>query len=217
MTNSLDNSQTNRRAVIRENNFTERKVKDNKTEDFMEPNIMEQVNLLDKSPINLSLSQFLDGQELKREDVDNLLLSTLEEVEKRNRNSNEPIDMKNYSIQQENHIKLEDGSGRNSFMALIAGPYMSLTTEENNHIKYLVDKTQHILKSCCPVTLYQARVGHFMGTLSMDDMLKVFSLSRQAQNFMHYNKMLNVPFFKELTTRYFFDNKMFDLLLNILF
>ena len=211
MTDSLENSQTNRRAVIKENNFIERKVKDNKAEDFMEPNIMEQVNLLDKTPINLSLSQFLDGQELRQEDVDNLLLSTLEEVETRNKNSNEAIDMKNYSFQQENHIKLEDGSGRNSSTALISGPYMSLTTEENNRIKYLVDQTQQILKSCCPVTLYQARVGNFMGTLSMDDMLKVFTLSRQAQNFMHYNTMLNVPFFKELTTRYFFDNKMFDL------
>ena len=211
MTDSLDNSQTNRQAVIKENKFTERKVKDNKAEDFMEPNIIEQVNLLDKTPINLSLSQFLDGQELRQEDVDNLLLSTLEEVETRNKNSNEAIDMKNYSFQQENHIKLEDGSGRNSSTALISGPYMSLTTEENNRIKYLVDKTQQILKSCCPVALYQARVGNFMGTLSMDDMLKVFTLSRQAQNFMHYNTMLNVPFFKELTTRYFFDNKMFDL------
>ena len=209
MTDNLENLQTNRRAVIKEKDFTERKVKDNKTEDLLEINIMEQVNLLEKTPINLSMSQFLDGHELRREDVDNLLLSTLEEVETRNRNSNEPIDLKNYSSQQKNHIKPENGSdeqfercGRNSFITLISGPYMSLTTEENNRIKHLVDQTQQILKSCCPVTLYQARVGNFMGTLSMDDMLKVFTLSRQAQNFMHYNKMLNVPFFRELTTRY---------------
>ena len=62
ITENLDTSQTNRRPVIKENDFTERKVQDNKTEDFMEPNIMEQVNLLEKTPIYLSLSQFLDGQ-----------------------------------------------------------------------------------------------------------------------------------------------------------
>merc|ERR1712110_1028014 len=208
MTETHENSQTNRRGVITEIGSAERKVKDEKTDNFMEPNIMEQINLLEKSPIYLSMGQFLDGYELGQDDVDNLLISTLEEVEKRNRNSNEPLDLKNYSRQNITHVKLEDGcdeknsiGGTKSLISVLAGPYMSLTTEENNRINNLVGKTQQILKSCCPVSLYQARIGQFMGTMSMEDMLKIFTLSRKATNFMHYNKMQNVPFFKELTTR----------------
>ena len=208
MTEKLENSQTNRRAVIKEIGSSERKVKDEITDNFMEPNIMEQINMVEKSPIFLSMGQFLDGYELGQNEVDNLLISTLEEVEKRNRNSNEPLDLKNYPRQNYNHIKLEDGcdeknhrGGSKSFISELAGPYMLLTTEESNRINNLVGETQQILKSCCPVALYQARVGHFMGTMGIEDMLKIFALSRKASNFMHYNKMQNVPFFKELTTR----------------
>ena len=208
MTETHENSQTNRRGVITEIGSAERKVKDERTDNFMEPNIMEQINLLERSPIYLSMGQFLDGYELGQDDVDNLLISTLEEVEKRNRNSNEPLDLKNYSRQNITHVKLEDGcdeknsiGGTKSLISVLAGPYMSLTTEENNRINNLVGKTQQILKSCCPVSLYQARIGNFMGILSMEDMFKLFTLSRKATNFVHYNKMLNVPFFTELTTR----------------
>jgi len=207
MTETLENSLSNRRAVIKENTSAEIKKEDNVNDDFMEPNIMERVNLLEKTPIYLSMAQFLDGYELGREDVDNLLLSTLEEVETRNRNSNEPLDLKNYTRQQlkfENEspeIRENYSSSTNSLVALMSGPYMSLTIEENNCVKNLVDRTQLILKSCCPVSLYQARIGNFMGTLSLEDMLKVFTLSRQCHNFVHYNKMQNVPYFNELTTR----------------
>ena len=198
MTETPENTLSNRRAVIIENASAEIKKEDNLIDDFMEPNIMERVNLFEKTPIHLSMAQFLDGYELGRDDVDKLLLSTLDEVETRNRNSNEPLDLKNYTRQQ---LNFENESPGNSSIALMSGPYMSLTIEENNCIKNLVDRTQLIIKSCCPVSLYQARVGNFMGTLSLEDMLRVFTLSRQCHNFVHYNKMQNVPYFNELTTR----------------
>ena len=206
MTENLENSPSNRRAVIIENTSSERK--DQVNDEYMEPSIMERVNLYDKTPFYLSVSQFLDGYELGSEDVDNLLLSTLEEVETRNRNLNEPLDLKNYNTRQ--YLKFENESDEicgnysgstSSLIAAMSGPYMSLTIEENNSLKDLVDRTQRILKSCCPVSLYQARIGHFMGTLSTADMLKVFTLSRQCHNFVHYHKMQNVPYFTELTTR----------------
>ena len=50
-------------------------------------------------------------------------------------------------------------------------------------------------------SLYQARVGQYLGTLTMEDMLEVFSISRKAQNFFHYTAMRSVPGFNELTTR----------------
>ena len=50
-------------------------------------------------------------------------------------------------------------------------------------------------------SLYQARVGLYLGTLTMEDMLEVFSISRKAQNFFHYTAMRSVPGFNELTTR----------------
>ena len=199
-------------------NASERKVKDEKAnDDFMEPNIMETVDLLEKSPIFVSMGQFLDGYELGREDVDNLLLSTLEEVENRNRTSNEPLDLKDYTRRQESNLearKRDTGSNeenhRSSKLSDLLGPYMSLTTEENNCIKRLMDNTQQIIKSCCPVSLYQARIGMFMGTLSMEDMLRVFSLSRKATNYMHYKTMQRVPFFNELTTRYVYSTYLLD-------
>ena len=208
MTVTTEKSQANRRADITEIGSAEKKVKDEITDNFMEPNIMEQINLLEKSPIYLSMGQFLDGYELGQDEVDNLLISTLEEVEKRNRNSNEPLDLKSYSCQNITLIRLEDScdeknyiGGTKSFISVLAGPYMSLTTEENNSINNLVGETQQILKSCCPVSLYQARIGQFLGTMSIEDMLKIFTLSKKATNFMHYNTMQKVPFFKELTTR----------------
>ena len=212
MTETHENSQTNRRAVITEIGSAERKVKDKITDDFMEKYIsMEQINMLEKAPIYQSVGQFLDGYELGQDEDDNQLISTLEEVEKRNRNSNVPLNYKNSSHQNINHIIFEklklkfdeknDIGGTNSLISVLSGPYMSLTTEENNRINNLVGRTQQILKSCCPVSLYQARIENFMGILSMEDMLKLFTLSRKATNFVHYNKMLNVPFFTELTTR----------------
>ena len=51
-------------------------------------------------------------------------------------------------------------------------------------------------------SLYQARVGQFLGTLSMEDMLDVFETSRKAQNFFHYTAMTSMVGFNELTTRW---------------
>ena len=130
MTENLENSQSNRRAVIIENTSSERK--DHVNDEYMEPSIMERVDLYDKTPFYLSVSQFLDGYELGREELDNLLLSTLEEVETRNRNSNEPLDLNNYTPQQvtfenESTEKCENCStGTNSLIASMSGPYMSL-------------------------------------------------------------------------------------------
>ena len=51
-------------------------------------------------------------------------------------------------------------------------------------------------------SLYQARVGQYLGTLTTEDMLEVFTVSRKAQNYFHYTAMRSVPGFNELTTRY---------------
>ena len=201
LTQQFEESQTNRRPVITKLEPQERKVKDIINDDYMEPSIMDKVNLFTNDPLYICMSQFLEGYELGKTDVDKMLLATLDEVETRNKNLNEPLDLKNYfklKVKRENN---DESNYRRSDLSLITGPYMSITVEENNCIKRLVDNTQQILKRSCPVSLYQARVGQFMGTLSMEDMLKLFTISRKAQNSFHFKTMTNVPFFNELTTR----------------
>ena len=51
------------------------------------------------------------------------------------------------------------------------------------------------------LSLYQARVGQYLGTLTREDRLEVFATSRKAQNYFHYTAMRSVPGFNELTTR----------------
>ena len=200
LTQQFEESQTNRRAVITE--LVPKERKDTKNDDYMEPSIIDKVDLLTNDPLYISMSQFLEGYELGRNDVDKMLLSTLDEVETRNKMSlNEPLDLKNYFKLQVKRENNDESNYRRSDLSLITGPYMSITVEENNCIKRLVDNTQQILKRSCPVSLYQARVGQFMGTLSMEDMLKLFTISRKAQNSFHFKTMTNVPFFNELTTR----------------
>ena len=60
---------------------------------------------------------------------------------------------------------------------------------------------------CCLIrkgisfSLYEARVGQYLGTLTMEDMLEVFNMSRKVQHFFHYNAMSSMIGFNELTTR----------------
>ena len=49
--------------------------------------------------------------------------------------------------------------------------------------------------------MYEARVGQYLGTLTMEDMLEVFNMSRKVQHFFHYNAMSSMIGFNELTTR----------------
>ena len=50
-------------------------------------------------------------------------------------------------------------------------------------------------------SLFQARVGNFLGTLRLDEMMAIFSISRKAQNYWHYTTMCMMPGFDELTSR----------------
>merc|ERR1719418_189667 len=72
---------------------------------------------------------------------------------------------------------------------------------EANKLQLLINDTQFTLRQCCPVFLFQARVGQFLGTLSVQEMMKVFTLSRQAQNYFHYKTIFAMPFFNELSAK----------------
>ena len=99
-----------------------------------EKSIIEEIDISSTDPFHQSLMKILDGYDVGRLDVDNILLSTLEEIENANKNYNK-IDIK--KIKEE--IKTEDapldavpeycGYGK---LSVITGPYMRLTTEEAN-------------------------------------------------------------------------------------
>ena len=50
-------------------------------------------------------------------------------------------------------------------------------------------------------SLFEVRVRGYIGTITMEEMLAVFSISRKAQNFWHYRTMCSMPGFDELTSR----------------
>ena len=78
---------------------------------------------------------------------------------------------------------------------------MVFSAEELNFLAREKIVHQGHLRATCPVTMYQARVGLFLGTLSLDEMLFLFSAGRKSQNYYHYMTMVSQPFFSELTTR----------------
>ena len=96
-----------------------------------EKSIIEEVDISATDPFHQSLMKILDGYDVGGLDVDNILLSTLEEIENANKNFNK-VDIK---IKEE--IKTEEapldavpeycGYGK---LSVITGPYMRLTTEE---------------------------------------------------------------------------------------
>ena len=118
------------------------KIEQNTTDVYMETqsegqrekSIIEEIDISSTDPFHQSLMKILDGYDVGRLDVDNILLSTLEEIENANKNYNK-IDIK--KIKEE--IKTEDapldavpeycGYGK---LSVITGPYMRLTTEEAN-------------------------------------------------------------------------------------
>merc|ERR1719297_353088 len=73
------------------------KIEQNTTDVYMETqregqrekSIIEEIDISATDPFHQSLMKILDGYDVGRLDVDNILLSTLEEIENANKNSNE--------------------------------------------------------------------------------------------------------------------------------
>ena len=106
---------------------------------------------------------------------------------------------------------------------VMAGPEICLTTEEKSRLSELFNNQVTACKGCLPVrwvgkrfiiksrlgfmsdynvcSLFEIRVRSFTKTISMEEMLSVFSISRRAQNFWHYRTMCSMPGFDELSNR----------------
>ena len=116
------------------------KIEQNTTDVYMETqregqrekSIIEEIDISATDPFHQSLMKILDGYDVGRLDVDNILLSTLEEIENANKNSNE-MDIK---IKQEikEEVPLDAGPEYCGYgkLSVITGPYMRLTIEETN-------------------------------------------------------------------------------------
>merc|ERR1719410_3214465 len=142
------------------------KIEQNTTDVYMETqregqrekSIIEEIDISATDPFHQSLMKILDGYDVGRLDVD-ILLSTLEEIENANKNSNE-MDIK---IKQEvnEEVPLDAGPEYCGYgkLSVFTGPYMRLTIEETNRLQTLIDDPQFPLKMCGPSSLYHARVG----------------------------------------------------------
>ena len=90
----------------------------------------------------------------------------------------------------------------NTGTSSMSNPYLNLTIEESHFLDKFSTDNIVLIKKCVPENLLQARVGAYMGTMRMEDVLNIFGLTRKAQNFYHYKTMCSMPFFNELTTRF---------------
>ena len=163
---------------------------------------------LNEAPLFKNIFKLSNGKELDPAEVADILSDTKIKLNNLNQFGEscgrgritdtikeEAIDVK-YDISE-----YESCSGGNSSLNVFSDPYMNLTMEETHSLDRLVTDTKHHLKECCPVSLWEARLGLHMGTLNHDEMLKIFTLSRKAQSFYHYKTMFSMPYFNELTTR----------------
>ena len=131
------------------------------------------------------------------EDVEKLLKKTLDVIDNY-QNTQSICSLEDLEKEIEDECDQFSGcSYVNSFSEI----QMDLTSEESICISSLVDATQKILRICVPIRLYQARVGIFLRTLSLDEMNAVFSTSKKSTNFYHYKTMCSMPFFNDLTTK----------------
>ena len=166
---------------------------------------------LNEAPLFKSIFKLSDGKELEPSEVADILSETKNKLNDFNQFGEfhgygriaetikeEAIDEK-FEISDYESSYYSDGG--NSSLNVFSNPYMNMTMEESYCLDKLVTDTKHHLKECCPVSLWQARIGLFMGTITSDEMLKIFTLSRKAQSFYHYKTMFSMPFFTELTTR----------------
>ena len=176
-------------------------------------NLPETDDLLTNTPWAMAMNKHLDKSSAGNLDafVDNVLLGTIVEVEAGNLKENEDKIFDIDTITDLQFTKDDDvpddvedfipprTSGR---ISVIQGPEMVFSTEE---LKFL-NKNKIIhegnLRTTCPVSLFQARVGHYLGTLSLEGMLMIFAAGRKAQNYYHFMTMSSQPFFSELTTRW---------------
>lgn len=168
--------------------------------DLREKSIIEDQSLFENTPFYKSVGKF----QKQDDNIDDLLRETLNEMEKAYEVDIETVERKPF-VKSENDVKKELVQECESLFSSSSFPvaevYMNLTFEESKCVKSLVNDTQSILRTCVPISLYQARIGIFLGTLSMEDMCSVFAISKKSQNYYHYRTMCSMPFFKDLTTR----------------
>ena len=170
----------------------------------------ETADILGNSPWGMAMDKYL-GKSTKDELdalLDDVLLETLAEVEAGNVQKDKDSrygTISNIELTRNDKI-LEETDGfsaprTSGIISVIRGPEMVFSSEETNFL--LQNKLIHErhLRSTIPVSLYQARVGHYFGKLSMEEMLCFVAASRQSQNYYHYMNMVSQPFFNELTTR----------------
>jgi len=173
----------------------------NKNEDIGSSNnfdetamLLETEDFLGNTPWILAMDKYLDKNTVDNLDalIDDVLHDTLVEVE----SGNAQGEITKADILPED---IEDFI--TSRTSVIQGPEMVFSAEELNFLAREKIVHQGHLRATCPVTMYQARVGLFLGTLSLDEMLFLFSAGRKSQNYYHYMTMVSQPFFSELTTR----------------
>ena len=124
--------------------------------------------------------------------IDEILMETLAEMESPTdctENCEHQIRPKQFT-----NLMTYDGnevfdSDNRSKISVIQGPEMMFSMEEEGWMEKLHSVHNNLLSSTCPVNLLQARVGHFLGTLSLDEMLFIFATSRKSQNYYHYKSM----------------------------
>ena len=175
---------------------------DNDMKDLMEKCVIENKDLLTEDPLFKSILKLTNEKELEPSQIQEMFKDTLMCID----NYNTLISISKPNIQNEEstiidsdtNINNESYTRRASWMS---NPDMKLTMEESSYIFKLSSENGFLMKSCVPVSLLQARVGAFMGTMSMDDLLRVFGLSRKAQNFYHFRTICSMPFFDQLTNR----------------
>eukprot|EP00092_Neocalanus_flemingeri_P012947 GFUD01013946.1.p1 GENE.GFUD01013946.1~~GFUD01013946.1.p1 ORF type:complete len:796 (+),score=184.42 GFUD01013946.1:66-2453(+) len=171
--------------------------------------IDETEDLMENTPWRLAMDRYLKKSSAGNLDalVENVLLDTLVEVEAGNAKEKEENQVTiNYNSETftDPLFTNEDDSiapRTTGQVSVIQGPEMVFTVEELNFLEKNKIIQEGHLRSTCPVSLYQARVGLFLGTLSMEGMLMVFAAGRKSQNYYHYMTMSSQPFFCELTTR----------------
>lgn len=95
--------------------------------------------------------------------------------------------------------KLENSAYHNT-CGIPIGLEVRFTREEMNSLATLKETHQRNNKLIMKNDLFAAIVAHFLGTLSIEAMLHVFSSGRKAQNFYHYLTITSTPFFDSLTT-----------------
>ena len=84
-------------------------------------------------------------------------------------------------------------------------PEIVFTTEELLSIKDQDTIQKSNLRNTARRDLFEARVKNYFGQLSVEGMMMIVAAGRKAQNYYHFLTMSSLPFFQELSERFFFD------------